>query len=65
MPAGSRCPQGPRGGTDDDEGTGGRRGAPVELVQAVTVDLEVPARAEFVIEFEADLTRPVREGPPG
>ena len=39
-------PQGP----DKMEIAGGLRGAPVALVRALTVDLEVPARAEVVIE---------------
>ena len=52
-------------GTNDFELAGGLRGAPIELVQAKTVDLDVPARAEFVIEFEADLTKTVMEGPLG
>ncbi len=51
--------------TDDFEVAGGLRGAPVELARAKTVDLDVPARAEFVIEFEADLTKEVMEGPLG
>ena len=34
-------------------------------MHAKTVDLDVPARAEFVIEFEADLTKTVMEGPLG
>lgn len=59
------CPIQVPDGTDDFEVAGGLRGAPVELVKAKTVDLEVPARAEFVIEFEADLTRQVMEGPLG
>jgi 4-hydroxy-3-polyprenylbenzoate decarboxylase/2,5-furandicarboxylate decarboxylase 1 len=52
-------------GTNEFEVAGGLRGAPVELVRAKTVDLDVPARAEFVIEFEADLTKNVMEGPLG
>ena len=51
--------------TDDWEVAGGLRGAPVELVHAKTVDVDVPARAEFVIEFEADFTKEVMEGPLG
>jgi 4-hydroxy-3-polyprenylbenzoate decarboxylase/2,5-furandicarboxylate decarboxylase 1 len=51
--------------TNDFEVAGGLRGAPVELVRATTVDVDVPARAEFVIEFEADLTQTVMEGPLG
>jgi 2,5-furandicarboxylate decarboxylase 1 len=51
--------------TNDFEVAGGLRGGPVELVRAKTVDVEVPARAEFVIEFEADFTKEVEEGPLG
>jgi 2,5-furandicarboxylate decarboxylase 1 len=59
------CPIQVPDGTDDFEVAGGLRGAPIELVKAKTIDLEVPARAEFVIEFEADLSRQVMEGPLG
>ena len=52
-------------GTNDFEVAGGLRGAPVELVRCKTIDLEVPAHAEFVIEFEADFTKEVMEGPLG
>jgi 2,5-furandicarboxylate decarboxylase 1 len=52
-------------GTNDFEVAGGLRGAPIELVRAKMVDVDVPARAEFVIEFEADLTKAVMEGPLG
>ena len=51
--------------TNDFEVVGGLRGAPVELVRCKTIDLEVPARAEVVIEFEADFTKEVLEGPLG
>jgi 2,5-furandicarboxylate decarboxylase 1 len=51
--------------TNDFEVAGGLRGAPVELVQCKTMDLQVPARAEFVIEFEVDFTQEVLEGPLG
>ena len=51
--------------TNDWELAGGLRGAPVELVHCKTVDLEVPAHAEVVIEFEVDLARRAREGPLG
>jgi 2,5-furandicarboxylate decarboxylase 1 len=44
---------------------GGLRGAPVELVKCKTVDLQVPATAEVVIEFEVDLTKKSLEGPLG
>jgi 4-hydroxy-3-polyprenylbenzoate decarboxylase/2,5-furandicarboxylate decarboxylase 1 len=59
------CPIQVPDGTDDFEVAGGLRGAPIELARAKTVELDVPARAEFVIEFEADLTRQVMEGPLG
>ncbi len=52
-------------GTNDFEIAGGLRGAPVDLVHARTVDLDVPAHSEIVIEFEADLTQDVFEGPLG
>jgi 2,5-furandicarboxylate decarboxylase 1 len=51
--------------TDDFEVAGGLRGAPVELVKCRTIDLEVPAHAEFVIEFEVDFAKTVFEGPLG
>jgi 3-polyprenyl-4-hydroxybenzoate decarboxylase len=37
-------------GQDEFEFAGGLRGAPVELVKAETVDIEVPSTAEFIIE---------------
>ena len=52
-------------GTNDFEVAGGLRGAPVELVHARTVDLDVPAHSEIVVEFEVDLTKDVFEGPLG
>jgi hypothetical protein len=52
-------------GTNDFEVAGGLRGAPVELVHCTTIDVDVPSRAEFVIEFEADFTKEVMEGPLG
>jgi 4-hydroxy-3-polyprenylbenzoate decarboxylase/2,5-furandicarboxylate decarboxylase 1 len=51
--------------TDDWHVAGGLRGAPVELVRCKTIDLEVPASAEVVIEFEVDLDSAVSEGPLG
>jgi 3-polyprenyl-4-hydroxybenzoate decarboxylase len=39
-------------GTDEVELAGGLRGAPVEMVRCETVDLEVPATAEWVLEGE-------------
>ncbi|MCC6887661.1 MAG: UbiD family decarboxylase [Hyphomicrobiales bacterium] len=51
--------------TDDWHVAGGLRGAPVELVRCKTIDLEVPATAEVIIEFEIDLGQAVSEGPLG
>jgi 2,5-furandicarboxylate decarboxylase 1 len=51
--------------TNDWEVAGGLRGAPVELARCKTCDLEVPATAEVVIEFEVDMARTVMEGPLG
>lgn len=51
--------------TNDWEIAGGIRGEPVELVRCKTIDLEVPATAEVVIEFEIDLNTHVSEGPLG
>ncbi len=52
-------------GTNDFEVAGGLRGEPVELVRCRTIDVDVPAHAEIVIEFEVDLTADVWEGPLG
>ncbi len=41
------------------------RGAPVELVKAETVDLEVPAHAEYILEGYVDLAELRSEGPFG
>jgi 4-hydroxy-3-polyprenylbenzoate decarboxylase/2,5-furandicarboxylate decarboxylase 1 len=51
--------------TNDWEVAGGLRGAPVELVKCKTCDIEVPATAEMVIEFEVDMDTTVMEGPLG
>ena len=51
--------------TNDWEIAGGWRGAPVELARCVTNDMEVPATAEVVIEFEVDMAELVMEGPLG
>jgi 4-hydroxy-3-polyprenylbenzoate decarboxylase/2,5-furandicarboxylate decarboxylase 1 len=52
--------------TTDDWGiAGGIRREPVELVKCKTIDIEVPATAELVIEFEIDLNKLVSEGPLG
>ena len=51
--------------TNDWEIAGGLRGAPVELTHCKTCDVEVPATAEVVIEFEVDMNNTVMEGPLG
>ena len=52
--------------TTNDWGiAGGLRGAPVELTRCKTCDIEVPATAEVVIEFEVDMNKTVMEGPLG
>jgi 4-hydroxy-3-polyprenylbenzoate decarboxylase/2,5-furandicarboxylate decarboxylase 1 len=51
--------------TNDWRVAGGLRGAPVELVKCKSIDLEVPATAELVIEFEVDQTNEYPEGPLG
>jgi 2,5-furandicarboxylate decarboxylase 1 len=51
--------------TNDWNVAGGLRGAPVDLVRCKTIDLEVPATAEFVFEFEVDFDRTAVEGPLG
>ncbi len=51
--------------TDDWHVAGGLRGAAVELARCKTVDLEVPATTEVVIEFEVDQDTTVPEGPLG
>src|SRR5215471_5079093 len=51
--------------TNDWEVAGGLRGAPVELTRCKTCDIEVPATAEVVIEFEVDMNKTVMEGPLG
>jgi 2,5-furandicarboxylate decarboxylase 1 len=51
--------------TNDWYTAGGLRGAPVELVKCKTVDLEVPAWAEVIVEFEVELDGVVAEGPLG
>ncbi len=51
--------------TDDWHVAGGLRGVPVELVRCKTVDLEVPATAEVVIEYIVDVEHKVMEGPLG
>jgi len=51
--------------TNDWEVAGGLRGAPIELAKCKTCDIEVPATAEVVIEFEVDMAKTVMEGPLG
>jgi 3-polyprenyl-4-hydroxybenzoate decarboxylase len=48
-------------GVDEFEYAGGLRGEPVELVKCETVDLEVPATAEYVIEgvFRPDVPQDI------
>lgn len=51
--------------TNDFDLMGGLQGAPVELVKCKTVDVEVPAWAEFIIEIEVDFETSQMEGPLG
>jgi 2,5-furandicarboxylate decarboxylase 1 len=51
--------------TNDWHVAGGIRGEPIVLAKCRRVDLEVPATAEVVIEFEIDLDSLVDEGPLG
>ncbi len=51
--------------TNDWEVAGGLRRAAVELATCKTIDMEVPATAEVVIEFEVDFNRELPEGPLG
>lgn len=51
--------------TDDFAVAGGIRGEPVLLTQCKTIDLEVPATAEMVLELEIDMDKLVFEGPLG
>ncbi len=48
-------------GLDEYDYAGGLRGSPVELVKCETVDLEVPATAEYVIEgvFQPDVPQQI------
>lgn len=52
-------------GVDEFMFAGGLRGSSVELVRCETVDLEVPAHAEWVIEGELVPGEPVAIGPHG
>jgi 4-hydroxy-3-polyprenylbenzoate decarboxylase/2,5-furandicarboxylate decarboxylase 1 len=51
--------------TNDWEVAGGLRGEPVELAKCKTTDLDVPATAEVIIEFEVDLNKRLPDGPLG
>lgn len=51
--------------TNDWEVAGGLRRAPLELVCCKTVEVEVPATTEVVIEFEVDADHLAIEGPLG
>lgn len=50
-------------GVEEPDVIGGMRGEPLELVKCRTVDLEVPATAEIVIEGEVSLDETAPEGP--
>lgn len=52
-------------GVDEYDVAGGIAGEPVELVKCLTVDLEVPATSEIVIEGELSTDTFEREGPFG
>jgi len=52
-------------GLDKFEIAGGLRGGPLDLVRCTTVDLEVPAQSEFVLEGKIDPKNIVEEGPFG
>ncbi|MBQ3386732.1 MAG: UbiD family decarboxylase [Eggerthellaceae bacterium] len=66
-PAISYC--GPLAGVSDATSdlalAGGLMGEPIELVKCKTVDVEVPAWAEYVIEIEVDFETTMPEGPLG
>jgi 4-hydroxy-3-polyprenylbenzoate decarboxylase len=49
-------------GDDELECAGDLLGAPVELIDALTVDLRVPAGAEIILEGRIDASDPVTEG---
>jgi UbiD family decarboxylase len=59
------CPIQVPDGTNDFEVVGGMRGAALELVRCKTIDVEVPARAELVLELEVDFNQEAFEGPLG
>ena len=59
------CPIQVSESTNDWEVAGGLRGAPVELTRCKTIDLDVPATSEVVIEFALDHDYRAVEGPLG
>ena len=52
-------------GVDEFAAAGGLAGEPLEVVKGKTVDLEIPAHAEIVIEGEVTTDRTVRSAPFG
>jgi UbiD family decarboxylase len=50
-------------GDDEFDNIGGMLGEPLKLVKCKTVDLEVPAEAEIVLEGELHPEEPIEEGP--
>lgn len=52
-------------GVDEFEIAGGMRGEPLEMVQCKTIDLEVPANAEIIIEGVIEQGRLEMDGPFG
>jgi 2,5-furandicarboxylate decarboxylase 1 len=50
-------------GRDELDIAGGFRGAPLPLVKCKTIDIEVPAEAEFIVEAEMSTTEEIDEGP--
>jgi 4-hydroxy-3-polyprenylbenzoate decarboxylase len=52
-------------GVSEVDIAGGIRGEPIELIKCETVDLEVPATSEIVIEGEVGLHETMEEGPFG
>ncbi|WP_025732360.1 UbiD family decarboxylase [Carnimonas nigrificans] len=52
-------------GVDEADYVGALWGEPIEVVKALSVDLEVPAQAEVVVEGHVSITRDAEEGPYG
>jgi 2,5-furandicarboxylate decarboxylase 1 len=50
-------------GDDEYDVVGGLLGEPLRLVRCRTVELEVPAESEIVLEGEIDAAQPIEEGP--